>query len=339
MELASKRYSRPTVSTVFIGGGTPSILKTEDMLKITETLYRCFDVQGDAEFTVEANPETVNLKKLKEYRKMGINRISFGMQSALETELKALSRIHTLKSVKEAVKNARIAGFENVNLDIMYALPYQTAESFKTTLDTVVSLSPEHVSVYGLQLEEGTPLFDNKEKLIFPGEDGENEMNALALDVLSKSGYRRYEISNYAKKGFECKHNLCYWTLGEYLGFGTAAHSFKDKKRYGIKKDISAYCISSDFSDVTETEEALTEESAVEEYIMLSMRLCKGLSIERLYAMTAKADIYLKRAEPFIKGGFVELVNSHGEIKSAFLRFTPKGFNVSNTVLSEIIYG
>ncbi len=335
MQCASEQYNRPNISTVFIGGGTPSVLKTEEMKRILDTLFSCFDIPANAEITMEANPETLSYEKLCAYRKMGINRLSIGMQSALDSELKAISRIHTLSSVKEAVKNARTAGFDNVNLDIMYALPFQTEESFAATLDTVLSLSPEHVSVYGLQLEEGTPLFKNREKLTFPGEDGENLMNALAQSVLEKNGYRRYEISNYSKEGFECRHNLNYWTMGEYFGFGPAAFSFKDGKRESIRADLFAYCDSADFSDVTETEEVLTEEEYVDEYVMVALRLCKGLSLSILKSMSKNADVYLKRAEPFVKGGLMEIYPLGSE---SFLRFTPKGFNVSNTVLSEILY-
>lgn len=348
LRLTSERYDRPKISTVFIGGGTPSLLRTEDIKSITDTLYACFDIPKSAEFTLEANPETLNTEKLAAYRKMGISRLSIGMQSAVEGELKALSRIHTHESVVNAVKSARAAGFDNINLDLMYALPGQTEKSFGETLTAALALSPEHISVYGLQLEEGTPLFKSRKRLSFPDDETENKMNALALEILSKNGYRRYEISNYAKTGYECKHNLTYWTLGEYFGFGTAAHSFKDGKRYSIKKDIYAYCASSDFSDVTETEETLTKEDLAEEYIMLSLRLCKGLSLNGLRKMTESAEAYIKRAEPFIKGGFMELYRekaadtvSAGSLSSGdtLLRFTPSGFNVSNAILSEIIYG
>lgn len=354
MRLVSERYDRPKISTVFIGGGTPSLLLTEDIKKITDTLYTCFDLPKSAEFTLEANPETLNTEKLTAYRDMGINRLSIGMQSAVDSELKALSRIHTHKSVINAVKSARAAGFDNINLDLMYALPGQTEESFGKTLKAALSLSPEHISVYGLQLEEGTPLFKSRKSLHFPGEDAENAMNALALDTLSKNGYRRYEISNYSKPGYECRHNLTYWTLGEYFGFGAAAHSFKDGVRYSIKKDAYAYCGSSDFSDVTETEELLTAEALTEEYIMLSLRLCRGLSLKKLSELSNDCDIYLKRAEPFIKGGFMELYRAKADVPEAdtgaakdlcvsmgdsYLRFTAKGFNVSNAILSEIIYG
>ena len=334
MRIASEQYNRPRISTVFIGGGTPSVLKTEELKRIFDTLFSCFDIPTNAEITLEANPDTLSYEKLCAYRKMGINRLSIGMQSALDSELKAISRIHTLSGVKEAVKNARAAGFDNINLDVMYALPFQTEESFKTTLDTVLSLSPEHVSVYGLQLEEGTPLFENREKLTFPGEDGENLMNALAQSVLEQHGYRRYEISNYSKEGFECRHNLNYWTMGEYFGFGAAAHSFKDGKRESVKKDIHAYCDSADFSDVTETEEILTEEEYVDEYVMVALRLCKGLSLSILKSLSENADVYFKRAEPFVKSGLMEIYETDGD---SFLRFTSDGFNVSNTVLSEIL--
>ena len=336
MRLTEKKQGRKKVSTVFIGGGTPSVLKTEYLKKILDTVFSCFDLLGNAEITVEANPETVDLEKLTAYKKMGINRLSLGMQSAVDSELKTISRIHTALSVREAFKNARTAGFDNVSLDVMYALPGQTEESFKLTLDTVISLSPEHVSVYGLQLEEGTPLFNNQDSLTFPGEEGENRLNALALDVLTKNGYGRYEISNYAKKGYECRHNLNYWTLGEYYGFGTAAHSFTDGKRMSVKKDIAAYCASTDFSDVTEVEEIPTDTDLTEEYVMLSLRLKKGLSLNALKGITDSADLYFKRAEPFVKNGLMEIAETEGDTR---ISFTPSGFNVSNAVISEILFG
>lgn len=331
ISLWGEKYGHIGVSSVFIGGGTPTTLSQKHLTVIADTVKSAFHLTPNAEFTVEANPMTFDVEKLSALKKAGANRLSIGMQSANDNELKLLSRIHSQSWLEHSFSVARESGFDNINLDIMYGIPSQTLKSFKKTLDTVVSLGPEHVSVYGLQLEAGTRLYQNREKYVFPSEEEETEMNALAQDVLEKAGYRRYEISNYSLPGLECRHNLLYWNAQQYLGFGAGACSYYDRKRFRITPDIEGYCNSSSFGEMTEVEEVLSNEDAAKEYIMLRLRLCQGLEIKKLHDLTPNAENYLLRAEKFIKPGFMEK-------KDGFLRFTPTGFNVSNTILSEILY-
>ena len=212
-------YSRPEkikVNTVFIGGGTPSLLGGEEMGRVLSSVYESFEISEDAEISMEANPGTLTLENAIAYRSSGINRISIGSQSFCENELKKLGRIHNSGAISEAVAIAREAGFSNINLDLMYGIPEQTMDSFKRSLDSLIALSPEHVSVYGLIIEEGTPFFRGLTELRLPTEDAECDMYYLAAQLLSDNGYRHYEISNYAKEGYECRHNLKYWRDEEY---------------------------------------------------------------------------------------------------------------------------
>ncbi len=330
-KLWGKIYGRPSIQSIYIGGGTPTILPTKQLTDIIANIKSSFDISPNAEFTVEANPATFDSDKLKALKNAGVNRLSIGMQSANDNELKLLSRIHSENDTERSFAVARECGFDNISLDIMYGIPDQTTDSFKRTLYKAVSLSPEHISVYGLQLEPGTRLFNNQSLYAFPEEDCEAEMNGLAQIILESSGYRRYEISNYSLPGRECAHNLLYWNGMEYLGLGTGACSYRDRRRFRVITDIKSYCASQDFTDVTKTDEILTEEDAAKEYIMLRLRLCRGLELKKLYSITPNAEKYLSRARGFIKAGFIEE-------NGGYIRFTPKGFNVSNTLLSEILF-
>ncbi len=332
MEQTSVTYKNAVIDTVFVGGGTPTLLPVSAIYELTGAVKRLFDLSEVKEFTFEANPATFDAEKLNTLKECGITRLSIGMQSACERELSALGRIHSFSDTKKAVELARSCGFDNLNLDIMYGIPYQTKESFLLTLDKACELSPEHISVYGLQIEEGTPLCNNRESYVFPTEDEEYEMSSLIPSALGKNGYRRYEISNYAKEGFECKHNLAYWTQGEYLGFGCGAYSFTNGERRYRKKDINSYISCNDFNTLTVTDERLTEKDRTEEFIMLSLRLSSGLSIEGLKNMTSEAEKYVERARKFVKLGFMKE-------NSGYISFTDEGFGVSNGIIAEIIYG
>ena len=332
MEQTAHMHENAVIDTVFVGGGTPTLLPVSAIYELTGALKNIFDLSEIKEFTFEANPATFDTEKLNVMRECGVTRLSIGMQSACDNELSALGRIHTFSDTQKAVELARSYGFDNLNLDIMYGIPYQTKESFLSTLEKAFELSPEHVSVYGLQLEEGTPLCKNRKSYAFPTEDEECEMSSLIPHTLKKHGYHRYEISNYAKAGFECKHNLAYWTQGEYLGFGCGAYSFVNGERYYRKKDIKAYLACRDFNTLTVTDERLTEKDKVEEFIMLSLRLASGVSIENLENMTDGAKTYIERAKKFVKLGLMKETDAH-------ISFTDEGFNVSNGIIAEIIYG
>lgn len=227
MRLYSKLMEGRSFDTVFIGGGTPTSLKPGRIKAIMDEARKCFRIAGDAEITCEANPESASEEKLKELIDSGVNRISIGLQSANDAELKAIGRIHTRADFLRAVENAKAAGFTNINADIMHGLPGQTADSYKETLALVCGLDLPHVSSYSLILEEGTPLFDdvNEGRVTLPDPDETADMEDMGFELLECRGYSRYEISNFSKPGFECRHNLNYWDNGEYLGVGLNSHS------------------------------------------------------------------------------------------------------------------
>ena len=225
---AEKNGDDRSISTVFFGGGTPSILPAQLFVKIMCAVREAFSVSEDAEITVECNPGTLTAGKLRAYRSMGVNRLSIGLQSPDNRELRALGRIHTYEQFEESYYAARDAGFDNINIDIMSAIPYQTVTGYQSNLEKIVKLNPEHISAYSLIVEEGTPLFDKVERSggdILPTEDEDRQMYALTKKILADAGYRRYEISNYARPGFECRHNASYWERTDYIGFGVAAAS------------------------------------------------------------------------------------------------------------------
>jgi len=313
-----------TVSSIFFGGGTPSLLKTELTEKIMNKLYGAFKIDSGAEITSEANPGTVCLESLKAYRDCGFNRISFGLQSADDRELQRLGRIHTYKDFLDSYDLAGKAGFDNINIDIMSALPGQTLDSYKETLRKVAELDPAHISSYSLIIEEGTPFYDrykNGEGL--PSEDEEREMYALTKSFLEDRGYKRYEISNYAKEGYECRHNCLYWERGEYLGLGLNAASFTDGVRYKNEDDLKKYIKDGYLKRYEET--VLGREEALEETMFLGLRMMKGVletpEISRTYGPVIDKHERL---------GLI--IRDKGRI-----RLTDRGIDVSNSLLSDYI--
>ncbi len=331
METWGERANRRCADSIFIGGGTPTSLDTSQISDLICGIKKNFNITPNAEFTVEANPKTFDEDKLLTLRKLGVNRLSIGMQSANDSELRAISRIHTFSEAKDAFELARKCGFDNINLDLMYGLPSQTAESFTKTLDAAANLHPEHISVYGLQLEEGTPLWRQRDSLTFPTEDEVNGMNAHAQKKLGEHGYFRYEISNYSLPGKECAHNLGYWSQKEYLGFGPGAYSFWDAKRFGFPEDLDTYCTCLNFDALCVTDEILSKEEINREFVMLSLRLTRGVELSALSERTLNAENLLSLSESFIKSG-------HMSFENGFLRFTPSGFNISNYILSELLF-
>lgn len=247
------RYREYEVQTVFIGGGTPTAVPCEKLCEVLKTVFTCYRVNPQAEISMEANPGTVTKEALLSYRKAGINRLSIGLQSTDDGELKLLGRIHTYKDFLQTYRWAQEAGFTNINLDIMSALPEQSVENYKKTLETVLSLRPQHISAYSLIVEEGTPFYEKygqeSEKLQatgekqpdLPSEEEEREMYALTEKLLAAAGYHRYEISNYALPGRECRHNLVYWKRGNYVGFGLGAASMVENVRFENTRKMQEY--------------------------------------------------------------------------------------------------
>ena len=227
------------VTTVYFGGGTPSILEAEWTEKILNTLKDVASIAPDAEISTEANPGTLSFEKLVTYRNCGVNRLSIGLQSTQEKELSYLGRIHSYEQFLESYRLAREAGFENINIDLMSAVPYQTLESWKETLDRILALKPEHISAYSLIVEEGTPFYEDDElEYLIPDEDTERRMYEVTEEHLQKQGYYRYEVSNYALPGKECAHNILYWKRGDYIGFGLGASSCIREARFKNTDDM-----------------------------------------------------------------------------------------------------
>ena len=323
-----------TVSTVFVGGGTPSILKGEWMEELFSVLRENFFLEPDAEISMEANPGTVTKEKLFSYRRAGINRLSFGLQSAKERELSALGRIHSFEDFLESFRAARECGFENINVDLMSALPGQTADSWMETLKRTAELSPEHISAYSLIVEEGTPFYEaygsETGRKLLPDEETEREMYHRTKAFLRECGYERYEISNYAKPGFACLHNIGYWTGVPYLGLGLGAASYLNEKRFSGHADMETYLASA--AGTYENEVQLTKKDMEEEFFFLGLRLTKGVSLaefEERFGEDAAA-VYPGVMERFVKEGAAVL--SDGRF---FL--TDYGMDVSNYVMAEFL--
>ncbi len=342
------------IDTIFIGGGTPTVLPAKNIFEIIKGIHRHFDVKRDAEFTMEANPATVSLNTLSKYRRAGVNRLSLGLQSANESELSALSRIHSTADFEASYASARKAGFDNINVDLMYGIPLQTAESFSRSLNYVSTLDPEHISIYGLKIEEGTPFARQRDTLILPDEDTEAEMYFDCIRYMEAKYYRQYEISNFAKAGFECRHNLKYWNCDEYLGLGCAAHSYFADTRFSMRRDLGLYIdgMEADLSvgnllnedgltidrDRLQSAQpvdelyALTPAERIGEYIMLQLRLSSGISamaFEKRFGLNFDA-LYGRRLQIYIDNGFMKYDGDR-------YAFTPKGMYVSNYILSNIL--
>ena len=316
------------VVSIFIGGGTPSILEASQMKEIFDAVYEVFQVSDDAEITVEMNPGTVIFEKLMTYRECGVNRLSIGLQSVNNNELKTLGRIHTYEEFLATYSMARDAGFENINIDLISAIPHQTVESWKETLETVVALKPEHISAYSLIIEEGTPFYERygegEHDDELPSEEDERQMYHDTREILASYGYDRYEISNYAKPGFECRHNLGYWSRTEYLGIGVGAASLIGNERWAQGMSLD---------EELEVEE-LSRENEMEEFMFLGLRKIKGVSLvefEEAFGVPMR-EVYGDVLDEMCDKGLLK-------IEDEIVRLTEAGIDVSNYVMSEFLLG
>lgn len=336
MEDYKKDAADYEADTVYIGGGTPSTLPIPQLKKILSTARRSFDITEDAEITMEVNPGTVDGTSLKKYRRMGINRLSIGVQSANDKELASLGRIHTFDAARECFAEAREAGFTNISVDLMYGIPHQTKNSFMETLDRVVSLGPEHISVYGLKIEEGTPFAEKRDSLPLPDEDSEYEMYLTAISFLEERGYEHYEISNFARPGYRSRHNMKYWNSDEYLGFGASAHSYFGGRRFAVVRDAVKYIdgveiVGSGINIYSENNELSILEQMCE-YIMLRMRLSDGVvasKFNRRFGFDFEEN-YGKKLREYMQGDFVRF-------ERGVYSLSPKGMYVSNYILSSVL--
>ena len=329
-----KRYGEIPVETIFIGGGTPSVPDSGLIVEIMEHVRHAFHVADGAEISMEANPGTVTREKLTDYRKAGINRLSFGLQSANDRELKLLGRIHTWAEFLESFMLARECGFANLNIDLMSALPGQTCESWKETLSRVTDLDPEHISAYSLIIEEGTPFgerYGSEEgRKLLPDEDSEREMYHETKRFLKDCGYERYEISNYAKPGRECRHNIGYWTGVPYLGLGLGASSYLDGCRFTVNPDMKQYLEEKPgmFADI----EKLTKKDMEEEFFYVGLRMTAGVSLsefERRFGISAK-EVYPGLMETFVK-------EKAARFEGDRFVLTDYGLDVSNYIMAQFL--
>lgn len=336
MQDYTKAASSHDIDSIFFGGGTPTALPTKQLLDVIDSIYDSFNVRGDAEFTIEANPATVKAPDLRHLRKAGVNRLSLGLQSANDDELKSLGRIHTFEDFKESYKAARKAGIDNISIDLMYGIPGQTKESFTQTLEEVMVLDPEHISLYGLKIEEGTPFAESKASLPLPDEDTECGIYFHAIEVLEAKGWGQYEISNFAKHGRQCVHNLRYWNCEEYLGFGPGAHSYFGSRRFAIRRSLEDYIRNMEYpgsvKDMLSENYEIKASERLGEYVMLRMRLTEGVDTE-FFAAQFGLDfekLFGKYLTLYSQNGFMEK-------KGRRWSFTPKGMYVSNYILSAML--
>lgn len=362
IKLNKNKMSEYVVDTVFIGGGTPSLLEENQISKIMSVLRDNCNMSENPEITIECNPGTITERKLWEYKKSGINRISFGLQSANDQELKSIGRIHNYAGFLESYNLARKCGFDNINVDLMSALPGQTLKSYEETLNKVVRLEPEHISAYSLIVEENTLMYDRVKKAqikginILPDEESERKMYYLTNNILRSNGYRKYEISNYSKPGKECKHNIGYWQRKEYLGFGIGAASLYKENRYNNISDINKYIEvltnnikensinnvgnSSEvenqvniLNSIVKNLQQLTERDRMEEFMFLGLRMMEGVSMEKFERYFGKPymEVYGKVQKKMEDKRF--LINDNGYVK-----LTEFGIDLSNYVMSEFLF-
>ena len=330
-----KKLAARDVVTVFIGGGTPSYLRREDIQMICETIFEHFHICEDAEITIEANPGTVDLKKLCTYRENGINRISFGLQSTVKEELEYLGRIHTYEEFLQSFDWARQAGFLNINVDLMSAVPKQTLTSYEENLRKIAKLSPEHISAYSLIIEEGTPFYeDNKLEELLPSEEDEVLMYRMTEKILNEYGYDKYEISNYAVSGQESRHNLVYWHYLPYLSFGSSACSFNGSQRFTATDSVTDYIESIQSGKSCGGFEDLTKEMQLSEYLFMGLRTTVGIDLietEQRFGCDVMLEFGVE-LEKFIRGNLVFC-----DIEHRRMRLTEQGMRFSNEIFEIFV--
>ena len=333
MKCWQERIHHHNVDTVFIGGGTPSVLSVRDMDVVFQGITDCFSSSALSEFTVECNPGTVTAEKLEAYRKAGVSRISIGMQSASDEELRKLGRIHTLDEFMKCYSMVRDAGFDNVNIDVMSAIPGQTIQSYQDTLRRVVELEPEHISSYSLIIEEGTPFHEQYASQPPVDEETDRRMYERTGEILEAAGYERYEISNYARPGKECRHNLKYWQRGEYLGIGLGASSFMDHYRFRNEEELTEYQ-----SRVFSGEDAVCEVDPLgdvderAEFMYLGLRCMEGISVSGFTLCFGEElmDCFGQEIAFAVEQGLLVYENDR-------IYLTKRGIDVSNRVFQLFI--
>ncbi len=334
IEMYADYGKKEEIETIYFGGGTPSLLQSQNIINILHIFKKTFSIQTDAEITIEVNPGTVNEEKLKLYRETGINRISIGVQSFNAEDLKYLTRIHSVEQAIQTIQDARSCGFENLSLDLIFAIPPQSLLTWRMNLDRAINFNPDHISVYSLTIEEGTPLgrLVNQKEIIPMPTDNEAAMYELTMEYLQENGYEHYEVSNFAKPGFKSKHNCNYWNHSNYLGFGPSAHSFWGNKRWWNYSDIYFYSNKLQNGKFPiEGSEVLDKKQQLEEAIMLGLRI--GEVDFRLLELRFGGDYYKEfetTLKHFVSGYLITLENQ-------VLKLTDKGFLLCDEIGKRLI--
>lgn len=328
----SARYSEYEVVTIFFGGGTPSILPSDKIGEVLAVIRNSFFLSDNTEISLEINPGTADYEKLAGLKKAGVNRLSIGLQSTNNEELRMIGRIHTYEDFLKTYMDARKVGFENINIDLMSALPGQNQNTWRTTLERVMELEPEHISAYSLIIEEGTFLYEHLDS--FPDIPSDEEDRLMYQDtkrLLAQNGYQRYEISNYAKEGYECKHNSVYWTRDCYVGFGLGASSMVENVRWKNTDELIKY-MSSGFDFSKEEIEELTIEDCMSEYMFLGLRMMKGISVEGFERMFNRkiTDIYGEIIKKWSEKGYLIFEGDN-------IRLSDEGIDISNQIFADFI--
>ena len=327
------------INTIYIGGGTPSFIDSKHIVYIINAIKESFNVKENAEITIEVNPGTVTKNKLEDYIKCGINRISIGLQTTNNELLKQIGRIHTYEQFLETYNLIRMVGFNNINVDLMLALPNQTIKDLEDSLNKVIMLKPEHISVYSLILEEKTKLYDLVEsgKLELLDESIERNMYWKVKNILEQNGYKHYEISNFAKQGYESKHNLNCWNQEEYLGMGVAAHSYLNSKRYSNTENLEQYINKllekeGTKNDIVTIHEEQTLEDKQKEYMLLGLRKIEGIKISDFKNKFVQNPIYIFRKEldKLVKEDLIQVEDNN-------IKLTKKGLDLANLVFEEFV--
>lgn len=337
IKTTGKQYKEYCVTTIFMGGGTPSILFSEQITAIFEALKHSFSIKEDAEITMEVNPGTVTEEKFLAWKAAGINRLSIGLQSLKNEELQMLGRIHSYEQFLDTFQKARAYGFKNINVDLISAIPGQTLDSWCETLRTVAELSPEHISAYSLIIEEGTPFYekygeenDIEETALLPDEETERKIYEETEKILLEYGYEKYEISNYAKKGYECRHNCGYWQRKEYLGLGIGAASLIENRRFHVVTELNSYLERDSLN--YEEEETLSEQEEMEEFMFLGLRMMEGVS-------KIDFETYFGKNIEEVYGTVLEELEREQllEISGDRIKLTKYGIDISNYVFEQFL--
>jgi oxygen-independent coproporphyrinogen III oxidase len=335
MRILTSEYKKPPLETIFLGGGTPSLLSAENIASLFQFCQDRFEIDKQAEISMEINPKTVDFMKMLSLKECGINRVSIGVQSFIDKELQRLGRIHNAQEAWDGVEAVRNSGISNINIDLISGIPGQSVASWRWSLQSAIALNPEHLSLYQLSIEEKTDFSTQFSigSLVLPDEEEIAGMDEVTSDLCRSAGYNQYEISNYAKPGFECRHNINYWHNEEYFGVGAGAVRYQAGERIKNIEDPLIYCEKIERGEsVVKDSESLDPEASFRESVVMGLRMVKGVSAERLLSRYG-IDLQLYYGETLQK----LLESSLLEFQKPYLRLTAKGRALANRVMAELV--